>query len=283
MDVVDKMEYKRILTIQDISCVGQCSMTVALPILSACGVETCVFPTALLSTHTGGFGKPAVVHFDDSLDAIRKHWQENNITFDAILTGYLGSVAAVEAAEAIIAEMLAPDGVAIVDPAMADHGKMYSGLSEEYAQAMAGLCRKADILLPNITEAAMLSGLPYKEKLDEAYVDTILKDMNHPCVVLTGVGFKPEKTGAAIREGERCEYIVHDKIGGSCHGTGDIFAATFTGALMRGKSLRQATEIAAKFTCRCIENTRENPAHWYGVKFEPVLPELMNMLKEAVE
>lgn len=277
------MEYKRILTIQDISCVGQCSMTVALPILSACGMETCVLPTALLSTHTGGFGKPAVVHFDDSLDAIRKHWQENNITFDAILTGYLGSVAAVEAAEGILDEMLAPGGSAIVDPAMADHGRMYSGLSEDYAEAMARLCRKADILLPNITEAAMLSGLPYRGNLDEAYVTELLKAMAHPCVILTGVGFEPDQTGAAVWTGERAEYCTHEKIGGSCHGTGDIFAAVFTGALMRGKSLQQAAGIAARFTCRCIENTRQTPAHWYGVRFEPVLPELMDMLKKAAE
>ena len=277
------MNYKRILTIQDISCVGQCSLTVALPILSACGLETCVLPTALLSTHTGGFGKPAVVHFDDSLEAIRNHWRENGITFDAILTGYLGSVAAVEAAESIMEEMLAPGGVAIVDPAMADHGRRYSGLSGEYAVAMAKLCRKADILLPNITEAAMLSGLPYKEELDEAYIEALLKGVEHPRVILTGVGFEPGKTGAAVWTGEKCEYVVHDKIGGSCHGTGDIFAAAFTGALMRGKCLQEAANIAASFTCRCIENTRENPAHWYGVKFEPVLPELMDMLKEAAE
>lgn len=277
------MEYKRILTIQDISCVGQCSLTVALPILSACGVETCVLPTALLSTHTGGFGKPSVVHLDDSLEAFREHWKENGITFDAILTGYLGSVAAVEAAEIIIEEMLAPGGIAIVDPAMADHGKRYSGLSEEYAEAMAKLCKKADILLPNITEAAMLSGLPYREELEETYVAALLKGVGHPCVILTGVGFEPDQTGAAVWSGEMCEYVIHDKIGGSCHGTGDIFAASFTGALMRGKSLRKATEIAAKFTCRCIENTREKPVHWYGVKFEPVLPELMDMLQEAAE
>lgn len=258
-------------------------MTVALPILSACGMETCVLPTALLSTHTGGFGKPAVTHLDDALNDIRMHWKENNITFDAILTGYLGSVAAVEAAEAIVEEMLAPDGVAIVDPAMADHGKLYSGLSGEYAKAMERLCQKADILLPNITEASMLSGLTYTEKPDEAYMEALFKGMGHPCVILTGVGLEPEKTGAALWTGERAEYCTHEKIGGSCHGTGDIFAAAFTGALMRGRTLQQAMEIAANFTCRCIENTRGNPAHWYGVKFEPVLPELMDMLKEAAE
>ena len=127
------MSYKRILTIQDISCVGQCSMTVALPILSACGHETCILPTALLSTHTGGFGKPAVVHFDSILDEMWRHWQENEISFDAILVGYLGSVPAVQTAERIMDTMLAPGGITIVDPAFADHGKRYSGLTEEYA------------------------------------------------------------------------------------------------------------------------------------------------------
>ena len=124
------MAYKRILTLQDISCVGQCSMTVALPILSACGHETCILPTALLSTHTGGFGKPVVVHMGQALEDMWKHWKENDITFDAILVGYLGSVSAIEVAERILATMLAPDGISIVDPAMADHGKLYSGFDE---------------------------------------------------------------------------------------------------------------------------------------------------------
>ena len=116
------MNCKRILTIQDISCVGQCSMTVAMPILSACGHETCILPTAVLSTHTGGFGKPAVAHLDGTLEAMWKHWKENDITFDAIYTGYLGSVGAVKAAMEIVDHLLSPGGVLIVDPAMADHG-----------------------------------------------------------------------------------------------------------------------------------------------------------------
>ena len=134
------MAYKRILTIQDISCVGQCSMTVALPILSACGHETCILPTALLSTHTGGFGKPSVVHMGQNLDAFWKHWKDNGITFDAILVGYLGSMEAIEMTSRILAEMLAPGGISIVDPAMADHGKLYSGFDQAYADAMKGLC-----------------------------------------------------------------------------------------------------------------------------------------------
>ena len=275
------MAYKRILTIQDISCVGQCSMTVALPILSACGHEACVLPTALLSTHTGGFGKPAVVHFDDMLDTMWRHWQENAVTFDAILVGYLGSVAAVETASKIIKAMLAPGGISIVDPAMADHGKRYSGFDEQYAQTMGALCRKADVILPNITEAAMLSGCPYREDLDEGYVSGLLDALDHPCVVLTGVGYRPGETGVLLRKGMKQQYYAHPRIGKSYHGTGDMFAACFTGAYMQEKSLMEAVRIAADFVCRSIANTEQNPAHWYGVKFETALPELIRRLQEG--
>ena len=274
------MEYKRILIIQDISCVGQCSMTVAMPILSACGHETCILPTALLSTHTGGFGKPAVVHFDDVLDSIWRHWQENEITFDAILVGYLGSIGAVETASRIIENMLAPGGIAIVDPAMADHGKLYSGFDAEYAKAMGDLCRRADIVIPNITEAAMLSGQPYREQLDAQYVDALLDVLDYPNVVLTGVSFEDGKTGVMIREGEKQTYYSHPQLERSYHGTGDIFAAAFTGALMHSRTLPEAAKIAADFTCKAIENTCKNPAHWYGVKFETALPDLMAALQE---
>ena len=273
------MAYKRILTIQDISCVGQCSITVALPILSACGHETCILPTALLSTHTGGFGRPAVVHLDDALDAMWRHWKENEITFDAILVGYLGSVAAIETASRIMEELLAPGGVSIVDPAMADHGKLYSGFDEHYAAAMEQLCRRADIILPNVTEAAMFAGMPYQESLNELYVGSLLDKLEHPCVILTGVGYAEGETGVVIREGGTQLHYKHPRIGKSYHGTGDMFAACFTGALMQVKSKYEAVKIAADFVCKCIENTQKNPAHWYGVKFETALPELIRLLQ----
>lgn len=274
------MSYKRILTIQDISCVGQCSMTVVLPILSACGHETCILPTALLSTHTGGFGKPAVVHFDSVLDEMWRHWQENEISFDAILVGYLGSVPAVQTAERIMDEMLAPGGIAIVDPAFADHGKRYSGLTEEYVRAMEKLCRKADIILPNVTEAAMFTGIPYRDELDETYITNLLDVLNHPCVILTGTGYEPGVTGVTIQEGKRRFCYAHPKIGKNCHGTGDMFAACFTGALMQNKTKEESARIAADFVCRAIENTVAEPVHWYGVKFETVLPDLIRLLQE---
>ncbi len=276
------MAYKRILTIQDISCVGQCSMTVAMPILSVCGHETCILPTAMLSTHTGGFGKPTVIHFDEALPGILKHWKENHITFDAILVGYLGSIPAIQTVESIVDTMLAPEGVCIVDPAMADHGKLYSGFRTDYVCAMAGLCRKASVILPNMTEAAMLSAVPFDSESEnyvtECYVKELMAQLDHPRVILTGVALEPGKTGVALWENGILKHYSHDRIGKSYHGTGDIFAAAFTGAWMQGKKLEEAVKIAADFTCCCIQNTVENPAHWYGVKFETALPSLIRMI-----
>lgn len=274
------MAYKRILTIQDISCVGQCSMTVALPVLSACGHETCILPTALLSTHTGGFGKPEVVHFDAVLEEIWQHWKQNDITFDAILVGYLGSVQAVRVAADIIGQMLSPDGISVVDPAMADHGRLYSGLSQEYALAMQELCSRADIILPNVTEAAMFAGLPYPERLTQAVVEQLLQAQAHPCVILTGVGYEEGETGICLFADGRFQRYSHRKLGKSYHGTGDLFAACFAGALMQGKERLEAVKIAADFVCEAIRRTLENPAHWYGVKFEEALPWLIRRLNE---
>jgi len=271
------MAYKRILTIQDISCIGQCSMTVALPILSACGHETCILPTALLSTHTGGFGKPAVMHNTVVAEMV-SHWKENGITFDAILVGYLGSVAAVEQTEAIISTMVAPGGISIVDPAMADHGRLYSGFDEAYVREMERLCRRADAILPNITEAAMLSGNEYREMLTEDYVHKLLTELNHPRVILTGAAYREGETGIALWEQGRMRHYSHRKIGKSYHGPGDMFAAAFTGALMQEMDTAEAVKTAADFVCLSIENTVRAPAHWYGVKFETALPHLIQRL-----
>ena len=273
------MGYHRILTIQDISCVGQCSMTVALPILSACGQETCILPTALLSTHTGGFGKPVVSQLADTMADTWHHWQEQGITFDAIYVGYLGSVEAVRQAGEIMDRLLAPGGMTFVDPAMADHGKLYSGFDQEYAQAMMDLCRKASVILPNITEAAMLSGLPWKENLTEDYVNRLISGISHPCVILTGVGYSPEETGILVRDGDRLEHYRHRRFPKNYHGTGDIFASCCIGAILSGKPLFEAVKIAGDMVCLCIENTEKNPAHWYGVKFETMLPALIRRLE----
>ena len=273
------MPYRRILTIQDISCVGQCSMTVALPILSACGHEVCILPAAVLSTHTGGFGRPVICNLQSDLEPIWRHWQREGICFDAIYTGYLGSLEAVHTAGQVMDEMLAPGGKIIVDPAMADHGKLYRGLTESYAAAMQELCMRADVMIPNITEAAMMSGLPYQEEYDEDDIRQLLHSLGGRQVLLTGVSFEKGKTGAALRTDDGISYYFHERYDRSFHGTGDMFAAAFTGAWLQDKSLKEAVQISADFTCRSIYNTIESPAHWYGVKFETALPVLIDALR----
>lgn len=274
------MAYQRILTVQDISCIGQCSITVALPILSACGHETCILPSGVLSTHTGGFGMPHIRDLTDSFAGILDHWQTQNFEFNAIYTGYLGNTAHMAYVKRLFDTMLAPGGVRIVDPAMADHGKLYSGFDMDYVRAMADLCSCADVILPNVTEACLMTGIPWQEELTEAFVSGLMAALEKmsPNVVLTGVGYRPDETGVLVsRKGCRWHY-VHKKIPRNFHGTGDVFASAFVGSFRQGKTLEEAVVIAADFTARCIEQTWKEPAHWYGVKFEAVLPELIGKL-----
>ena len=246
------MAYKRILTIQDISCVGQCSLTVALPILSACGHETAILPSAVLSTHTAGFTGFTFRDLTDDMPAINAHWNK--------------------------------EGLRIVDPAMADHGKLYPAFDMEYVEAMKTLCATADYLLPNITEACFLTGMEYREDYDEVYVNdliTALHKLGAKTVVLTGVGFHPEQTGVMISEQGVLSYYPHRRLNRSCHGTGDVYASAFTGALMKGLDAYTAAKIAADYVVICMENTRGDVNHTYGVKFEPVLGTLMDMIRIA--
>ena len=273
------MHYRRILTVQDISCLGQCSMTVALPILSACGQETVILPSAVLSSHTGGFGKPHVRDLSADLPHTLDHWAANDIDFDTIYSGYLGSIREIEMMEDIFARFTAPGGKRVVDPAMADHGKLYSGFNEEYAAAMKGLCAKAEVIIPNITEAAMMAGLPYRETYDESYIQSLIDGLDAPCVVLTGVSYRPDETGVVVAENGIMRYHSHKRLPKSYHGTGDIFAAAFVGAWTSGKELYESAVIASEYTMKCIQKTYENPAHWYGVKFEACLGDLIDMLK----
>ena len=273
------MSYHRILTIQDISCVGQCSGAVVLPVISACGQECCILPAAVLSTHTGGFGKPEVVHLTGAMGGFRRHWKEAGITFDAIYVGYLGSLKAIEEVRAIMEELLAPGGKIIVDPAMADHGKLYSGFDRKYAEAMKELCLQADVMMPNITEAAMMAEMPWETELTEEYVRELLGKLGGKNVVLTGVGFRADETGAALRDENGVRFFYHKKLSRSYHGTGDLFAACFTGAWVGGKTMDQAVKTAGDFVCRCIENTIPDESHWYGTKFETAIPYLIELLK----
>jgi pyridoxine kinase len=275
------MSYKKILTVQDISCVGQCSLTVALPIISACGVETCVLPSAVLSTHTGGFSGYTFRDLTEDMPAIKDHWVKEGIAFDAIYTGYLGSTKQIDYV-ADIFESVAKDGcVKIVDPAMADNGKLYYGFDEEFVEAMKGLCAKADYVLPNITEACFLTGMEYKTEYDREYIDTLLaKLVEIGCknVVFTGISYREGKTGVVVLENGEYYYYEHEKLANSCHGTGDSYASAFVGALMRGKDAKEASRIAADFTLECIRETAKLEGHWYGAAFELAIPKLIELL-----
>lgn len=276
------MPYKKILTIQDISCVGQCSLTVALPILSACGMETCILPSAVLSTHTAGFTDFTVRDLTEDIPAIAAHWRKENISFDAIYTGYLGSLTQIDYVREIFATLKKEGGTIIVDPAMGDNGKLYPAFNEEYASAMAKLCGEADIIIPNITEACFMTGVEYKENYDGAYVTSLLEkcaDLGAKTVVLTGVSYDAEHTGVAVYKNGKLTYYRHDKSAKGSHGTGDVYASAFVGALMNGKSAEDSAAIAADYTYQCILNTCDDATHWYGVKFETALEQLMNAIK----
>ena len=275
------MTYKKILTIQDISCVGQCSLTVALPILSACGMETCILPSAVLSTHTAGFSGFTFRDLTDDMPAIQEHWKKENIKFKAIYTGYLGSIKQIGYVRDILKTMGTDDCVRIVDPAMADNGQLYSIFNQDYVEAMKVLCGEADILVPNITEACFLTDEEYKETYDEGYICNLvekLKALGAKTVVLTGVSYESGKTGVVVYENGKMEYYKHDKIAKGSHGTGDIYASAFVGALMNDKSVYEAAKIAADYTVKCIINTQGDADHWYGAKFETALGDLMKML-----
>ncbi len=276
------MDYKKILTVQDISCVGQCSLTVALPIISACGIETCVLPSAVLSTHTAGFTGYTFRDLTEDMPAIAGHWSKEGICFDAIYTGYLGSTKQIDYVADIFDSVAAPGCKKIVDPAMADNGKLYPGFDLEFVEAMKTLCGKADYIIPNITEACFLTGTEYKTEYDRAYIDEILQKLTAlGCknVIFTGISYAPGKTGVVVYEDGKYSYYEHDFLPNSCHGTGDIYASSFVGALTRGKSAYDAAVIAADYTVECIKCTAQLDNHWYGAAFEPVLSKLIEALK----
>lgn len=276
------MSYKRILTIQDISCIGQCSLTVALPILSACGLETCVLPSAVLSTHTAGFTGFTCRDLTEDIPAIKDHWCKEGIRFQAIYTGYLGSTQQIQYVRNTFRDTAAEGCIKVVDPAMADNGKLYPAFDMDFVEAMKGLCAEADYIVPNITESCFLTGMEYQTEYDRAYIDCLLSGLialGCKNVILTGVSYAEGKTGVVVYEDGAYAYYEHEKLPNSCHGTGDIYASAFVGALMGGKTAYNAAKIAADYTVECIKTTAKLDNHWYGAAFEPVLGKLIDMLK----
>lgn len=280
------MTDKKVLTIQDISCYGQCSLTVALPIISACGVETAILPSAVLSTHTGGFTGYTFTDLTDDIPKIMNHWMSEGIKYDCFYTGYLGSITQIEYVKELRKNVIKEEGLFIVDPAMADNGNLYYGFTDEFVKEMAGLCGTADIILPNITEAAFMTGVELKlENQDEAYVDMILEKLaalGCKKVVLKGISFEADKIGVVCYDcaASKKEYYFTEKINKSSHGTGDCYASAFTGALVQGKSVLEAAGIAADFVVESIKMTIDDENHAYGVKFEKALPLLVSKLNK---
>lgn len=276
---------KRIVTMQDISCVGKCSLTVALPIISAMGVETSIIPTAVLSTHTM-FNNFTCKDLTEEINPITEHWKKEEIGFDAIYTGYLGSFEQIDIIANLFDDFKTPDNIILVDPVMADNGKLYPAFDEAFAKKMATLCAKADIIVPNITEASFMTGMEYKEVYDEAYIKEMLgklSELGAKISVLTGVSFKEGTTGVMGYDKENNEYFYYsnERLNASYHGTGDIFASTCVGALMNGLDWKESLKIAADYTAECIRLTMEDPAKpWYGVNFEEAMPYLMKLINK---
>ncbi len=267
---------KRIITVQDISCVGRCSLTVALPIISAAGVECGVLPTAVLSTHTK-FKKFTFCDLTGEIESIYKTHEELDIGFDAIYTGYLGSFEQLSLVSDMIDRHKTDSTAIIIDPAMADNGKLYYGFTPEFAKAMATLSAKADLILPNLTEAAFMLGIPYTDTYTEDYIKDVLREL---CALgprraaLTGISFDPEKLGVYSYDSETDKffYYANDWLPVSYHGTGDIYASAVVGAMMRGHSVESALAVAVDFTLECIRITMNDPCRRdYGVNFEEAL------------
>lgn len=260
----------RVLSVQDLSCLGKCSLTVALPVLSAMGCAATALPTALLSTHTA-FPAPHRRSLTQDLIPICQHWMSVGAAFETVCTGYLADPQQVEAVSRVLDAF--PEALHMVDPVMGDHGRLYSSITPDHVQAMAALCRRADCLTPNITEAAMLTGLPYREAGDPGYYRELLAGLDQygaKAVILTGVSLEEGKLGCFGKD-EAGEFSCQDqKIDRQCHGTGDLFAAVVAGAMTRGKTAREAALLAARFTRLVVENT---PAPTpFGVEFEKCLP-----------
>ncbi len=269
---------KRILTVQDISCVGKCSLTVALPIISSFGIEASILPTAVLSAHTA-FKGFTFHDLTSDIQPILRHWQEQKIDFDGIYTGYLGSPEQID----LVLEIFRDFGdkkLKFVDPAMGDNGVLYTGFDLAFARKMAKLCAKADIIVPNLTEACFMLGKPYiGSGYSREYIEDILISLTNlgaRAAVLTGVGFEEDELGCCGYDSKTGKFFYdsNEKISQSFHGTGDVFASVCFSALMREKSLDESCSLAADFVCDSMRATLEDERPiWYGVHFEKVLAE----------
>ena len=277
---------KRVLTIQDISGVGKCSLTEALPIISAAGIECAVLPTTVLSTHTA-FEGFTFRNLTDDMPGIAAHWKQLGLQFSSIYTGYLGSIRQVDLVKAIIDDFRGEETLVVVDPAMADNGKLYAGFVPEFVGAMKGLCAEADVVVPNITEASFLLEQSYiAEGYDRGYIEGLLKGLaalGPRYAVLTGVSFRPDQLGAMAYDSETdtfCEYFTARETQ-NFHGTGDLFASALVGALENDFTIEGGIRVACEYTLASLRATLKDPeGRWYGVNFEEALPTYLKLLNK---
>ncbi len=275
------MNNKKVLTIQDISCYGSCSTTVALPILSAFGIETVILPSAILSTHTSGFKDFTVLDLTDEMPKIINHWINEGIKFDAIYTGYIGDVRQFDYILECKEKLLKEDGLFIVDPAMADNGKLYPALNDEIVSGMKRIVSIADYILPNITEACFLTGNKYQSDQDDLFINYLISDLYRlgaKNVILTGVSDDPESLGAVSYDGMQKITVLKEWVEKSYHGTGDIFSSLVVAGIMNGLDIKSNLDIATDFIVDSIYNTMDDPNHDYAVKYEPILKKYVNKM-----
>ena len=287
---------KRVLTVQDISCVGKCSLTAAIPVISAMGIEVCPLPTAILSNHTA-FSSFSFLDLTDKIPEIINEWKKQGFHFDAIYTGYLGSIKQIDLVHKILDEFAQNDTLVVIDPCMADNGKLYTGFSQDFVKQMAKLCGRANVILPNMTEACFLVNQDYDflVQTNESITKVMAKllSLGAEQVILKGVEFSKEKIGVAYcsqklfdnnfstneNNMEDMNIYFHHRYDENFHGTGDIFASAVTGALVLKKDIKDAVKIACDFVQESIECTLSNPNYnWYGVDFESALRNLPQKL-----
>ncbi len=274
---------KKILTIQDFSCVGKCSLTVAIPIISAFGVETCALPTALLSTHTQ-FKNWTFKNLCSEINPITDAWKKENIKFDGICTGYLGATDLIDTVKDIINTFVEKDGIVMIDPAMGDNGKLYANFDMDYVKATKTLCALADFVTPNITEACFMLDKEYKEEYDYDYLLNICKELyknGAKTVIITGVRKNDREIGAfCLINGETVYEYYNQREIKDFHGTGDIYSSAVYGALMNGKTIEESVKFACDYTKHCIALTLKDENHpFYGVNFEQCISDISEFIK----
>ncbi len=275
---------KRIVTIQDISCVGKCSLTVALPIISAMGIETAVIPTAVLSTHTA-FKNFTYRDLTNDLPKIASHWKQEKFNFDGIYTGYLGSIEQIDMLKEFFKQFKTSENFIFIDPVMADNGKLYAGFDTNFVKEMKELCKTADIIVPNLTEASYMLETEYKEKYSEEEIKHMLIELSNlgpKYVVLTGVSFKDNELGVMSYNKETNKFFTYfkEKVPAKYHGTGDVFASTLVGAITNNNTIEEGLKIAVDYVWETINGTyKTNKEDAYGVNFETKIPYLINRIK----